>query len=161
MSLNGAISDAIDLELVPIYDDEGKCVCNPDDSSNKTGRGEIRVRHKDASLRVQYYCDPEATAAAVKDGWYYTGDVGEWDLKGKLVIVDRVKNLCELYVDGDSKWVDPSRLELELYAAAPCVKQICLLSDRNKPQMVALLVPSDAEAEVVCHRCGIRLIQMV
>jgi hypothetical protein len=78
--------------------------------------------------------------------------VGEWRGAGKdgkrlLAIVDRVKNLCELYVDGDSKWVDACRLELELYCAAPCVKQMCLVCDRNQPQMVALLVPSDAELQ--------------
>lgn len=130
---------------------------------NKTGRGEIRVRHKDPSLSVQYYRNPEATAAAFRDGWYYTGDVGEWavDEHGQfvlkkddhggwnrvLIIVDRVKNLCELYVDGDSKWVDASRLELDLYHAAPCVRQICLVCDRNQSQMVALLVPSDGELQ--------------
>ncbi len=128
---------------------------------NKTGRGEIRVRHKDRSLSVQYYRNPEATAAAFRDGdgWYYTGDVGEWavDEHGQflrqkngehvLIIVDRVKDLCELYVDGDSKWVDASRLELDLYHAAPFVRQICLVCDRNQSQMVALLVPSDGEQE--------------
>jgi long-subunit acyl-CoA synthetase (AMP-forming) len=161
ISLNGAVSESIDLELVPIHDDEGKCVCNPLDPMNRTGRGEIRVRHKDHTLRVQYYRNPEATAAAFRDGWYYTGDVGEWavdannqfvltknergDWNRVLVIVDRVKNLCELYVDGDSKWVDPSRLELEFYSAAPCAKQVCLVCDRNQPQMVALLVPSDMQ----------------
>ena len=163
ISLNGAVSDAIDLELVPIYDENSKCVCDPADPSNRTGRGEIRVRHKDPSLSVRYYRNEEATAAACRDGWYYTGDIGEWALddhneialrkddNGKwnkvLVIVDRVKNLCELYVDGDSKWVDPGRLEADLYSNAPCVKQMCLVCDRNQPSMVALVVPSDYELQ--------------
>ncbi len=157
------VSESIELELVPIFDDDNNCICDPRDSLNKTGRGEIRVRHKDSSHSVQYYRNPEATAAAFRDGWYYTGDVGEWavDERGQyelakddhgnwnkvLVIVDRVKNLCELYIDGDSKWVDVSRLELDLYSTAPCVKQICLVCDRNQPQMVALLVPSHNELQ--------------
>jgi long-subunit acyl-CoA synthetase (AMP-forming) len=159
ISLNGAVADSIELEIVPIFDEDGKCVCDPGDVQNKTGRGEIRVKHKDKSLSVRYYRNPEATAAAFRDGWYYTGDVGEWAVdaddqfvktgggKRLLVIVDRVKNLCELYIDGDSKWVDPSRLELELFSAAQCVQQVCLVCDRNQPRMVALVVPSDGELQ--------------
>ena len=152
ISLNGVVSKSVELQLVPVHDDDGRCICDPADALNKTGRGEIRVRHRDPCACVQYYRNPEATAAAFRDGWYYTGDVGEWagvDKDGNrlLAVVDRVKNLCELYVDGDSKWLDAGRLELDLYCAAPCVKQICLVCDRNQPQMVALLVPSDGELQ--------------
>ena len=49
ISLNGEVSEAVELQLAPIFDDSGKCICDP-----QTGRGEIRVRHKDPSFSVQY-----------------------------------------------------------------------------------------------------------
>src|SRR3989440_5482382 len=43
-----------------------------------------------------YWKNPEATAAAFKDGWYYTGDLGYLDAKGYLYLKGRKKNLIVL-----------------------------------------------------------------
>jgi fatty-acyl-CoA synthase len=40
-----------------------------------------------------YWNDPEATAAAVTDGWLYTGDLGQLDEDGLLQVVDRKKSM--------------------------------------------------------------------
>jgi long-chain acyl-CoA synthetase len=98
---------------------------------------------------MQYWKDPEATAASVKNGWFYTGDVGELDY-GKLDddgnptlrIIDRVANMTELYINGDSVWVEQARLEAEVYANAAAADRICLLSDRNQPCLIAIVVPN-------------------
>ena len=47
--------------------------------------GEICVRS--AFLMDGYFEDPEATAAALRDGWFHTGDLGELDAEGYLSIV--------------------------------------------------------------------------
>jgi long-chain acyl-CoA synthetase len=40
-----------------------------------------------------YYKRPEATAAAIKHGWFSTGDIGRRDDDGYFYIVDRVKDM--------------------------------------------------------------------
>ena len=53
--------------------------------------GEIRVR---GSVVMQgYWKNPEATAEAVRDGWFHTGDVGTFDEDGYLYVVDRIKDV--------------------------------------------------------------------
>ncbi len=53
--------------------------------------GEIVVRG-DQVMR-EYLNDPETTEAALRDGWLYTGDLGEMDDEGFLYVVDRKKDI--------------------------------------------------------------------
>jgi len=44
-----------------------------------------------------YYDDPKQTSEAVtSDGWFKTGDIGEWDKNGHLKLIDRKKNLVKM-----------------------------------------------------------------
>lgn len=89
ISVNGVISNAIDLELVPVPEKDIKVEQNGivriiskqgelfDPSkydNNRCCRGEIRVRHRDLSVTISYWRDPVATEIAVRDGWFYTGN---------------------------------------------------------------------------------------
>ncbi len=53
--------------------------------------GEILIRGH--CVMKGYYKRPEATAAAIKNGWLHTGDVGRRDREGYLYISDRVKDM--------------------------------------------------------------------
>ncbi len=53
--------------------------------------GEIRVRGLNTMLG--YWNKPEETAAALRDGWVYTGDAGRMDEEGFVYVVDRVKDM--------------------------------------------------------------------
>jgi long-chain acyl-CoA synthetase len=53
--------------------------------------GEIIIRGH--NIMKGYYKKPEATAAAIKDGWFYSGDIGRFDADGFLYIADRVKDM--------------------------------------------------------------------
>ncbi len=53
--------------------------------------GEIRARGP--QIMLGYHDRSEETAAALRDGWLYTGDVGSIDADGHLVILDRLKDM--------------------------------------------------------------------
>ena len=53
--------------------------------------GELAV--KGPGLMTCYYNDPEATAAVLKDGWLFTGDMARMDEDGFIYLVDRKKDV--------------------------------------------------------------------
>ncbi len=62
-----------------------------DEVSTPGGRGELCVR---GSIVIKGYLNrPEATADAIRDGWFHTGDIAEIDEDGFVFIVDRVKDM--------------------------------------------------------------------
>jgi fatty-acyl-CoA synthase len=71
--------------------------------------GELAVHS--SSLMQGYWGDNEATARAVVDGWYYTGDLGRMDPAGFVYIVDR---RSDLIVSGGMN-VYPAELELVIH----------------------------------------------
>ena len=57
--------------------------------------GEILIR-SDAVFQG-YYNNEEATAEAIKDGWFYSGDAGYFDEDGHLIVIDRAKDVMTLH----------------------------------------------------------------
>lgn len=68
--------------------------------------GQIIV--KGDNVMLGYYNDDEATKKALKDGWFYTGDLGYFDVRGNLVITGREKNVI---VTSNGKNIFPEELE--------------------------------------------------
>lgn len=86
-------------------------------------RIEIRdgeVVAKGPNIMQGYYNRPEETAEVLKDGWLYTGDLGEVDSKGYLRITGRKK---EIIVLPNGKNVNPAELEEKLEKTCPCIKE--------------------------------------
>jgi len=74
--------------------------------------GEVLVRG--GNVTAGYYNNPEATAEAFEDGWFHTGDIGELDESGRLMIKGRKK---EMIVLPDGRNVFPEDVERVLHAA--------------------------------------------
>ena len=76
---------------------------NTDENSNV---GEIIV--KGDSVMLGYYKNEKATKEAIIDGWFYTGDIGYFDLRGNLVVTGRRKNII---VTSNGKKIFPEEIE--------------------------------------------------
>ncbi len=98
--------------------------------------GEILVRGD--LVMAGYWGQPEATAAAIRDGWLHTGDIGVLDPDGYLRITDRKKDMIVLS-GGDN--IAPARVE-GMLVAEPEIAQAVVLGD-GKPAVSALLVAAD------------------
>jgi long-chain acyl-CoA synthetase len=96
--------------------------------------GEILVRGP--NVMRGYYGQPEATADVLKDGWFYTGDVGHMDKEGRLYITDRKKDLFKL---SNGKYVAPQLIE-SLLKQSEFVSQVVVVGAGRK-QPAALIVP--------------------
>jgi long-chain acyl-CoA synthetase len=96
--------------------------------------GEILI--KGPNVMRGYYGQPEATAAVLKDGWFYTGDVGHMDKEGRLYITDRKKDLFKL---SNGKYVAPQLIE-SLLKESEFVSQVVVVGAGRK-QPAALIVP--------------------
>jgi long-chain acyl-CoA synthetase len=94
--------------------------------------GEMMLRSP--CLFTGYYNDPESTAAVLRDGWLFTGDIAEVDAEGYWYITGRKK---ELIVSSNGKKIYPARIE-SLFKREALINQVLLIGDRM-PYVTALL----------------------
>ncbi len=87
-----------------------------------------------------YYRNPHATAECIKDGWFYTGDIGHFDDEGFLHITDRKKDII---VTAGGKNVSPQNIEGRILSDS-LFSQALVLGDK-RPYLCALLVPNKQE----------------
>jgi len=98
-----------------------------------------------------YLDDPVRTADALDaDGWFHTGDIGEFDRAGYLRIVDRKK---ELIITAGGKNISPSNLETAL-KAFPLIGQAVVIGE-GRPFVSALLVLDPEVAPAWARRHGV------
>lgn len=86
-----------------------------------------------------YYRDPEASEKAVKNGWYYSGDVGELTEDGHLKITDRKKDII---ITSGGKNISPQEIENE-FKASPYIKDAVVIGDGKKYLTSLILIEYD------------------
>jgi long-chain acyl-CoA synthetase len=147
----GVFFKALDVELLQGYGQTESAPiisCNPPNNNKMrtvgppfvdidlkiADDGEILVK---GELVMQGYWNmPDATEAAISDGWLHTGDIGEIDEQGHLKITDRKKDII---VNSGGDNIAPQRIEgfLDLQ---PEIAQSMVYGDK-KPNITALIVP--------------------
>lgn len=75
----------------PIYKTEIQIV-DEDDTELPVGEAG-HIRYRSPAVSDSFYNDPEASAEAFRDGWFYPGDLGKMDAEGLLYLVGRAKDV--------------------------------------------------------------------
>ncbi|MCS6990266.1 MAG: long-chain fatty acid--CoA ligase [Chitinophagales bacterium] len=108
--------------------------------------GEILARGP--NIMLGYYKMPQETAEVMTpDGWFRTGDIGEWVRGEFLKITDRKK---ELFKTSGGKLIAPLPIENH-FKQSPFIEQFLLVGD-NRKFISALIVPSFANLKKWCEQ---------
>ena len=105
---------------------------------------------KGPNVMMGYYKRPDLTAESIKDGWFYTGDIGMFVNDRFLKITDRKK---ELFKTSGGKYVAPLPIENKL-KESPYVEQVMVVGAERK-FVGALIVPSFPNLQAWCRKQGI------
>jgi long-chain acyl-CoA synthetase len=120
---------------------EGRTVDPQPQEDGGPAVGELAVRG--AMVMKGYWNRPDATAAVLRDGWFYTGDLGYFDADGNLFLTGRKK---EVIVLSNGKNVYPEEIEAH-YLKSPFIKEIAVMGLEGKPgeggdRLHAVIVPN-------------------
>ena len=97
--------------------------------------GEVQARGP--QVMQGYLNQPDETAKVIDaDGWFHTGDIGELDPDGRIIITDRLKNILVL---GNGKNVAPAPMEIAMLTSR-YIAQAVVLGD-NQPYTGVLIAP--------------------
>ena len=120
---------------------EGKVVDPQPQEDGGPATGEIALRG--AVVMKGYWNRPDATAAVLRDGWFYTGDLGYFDSQGNLFLTGRKK---EVIVLSNGKNIYPEEVEAH-YLKSPYIKELAVMGIEGKPgeggdRLHAVIVPN-------------------
>ncbi|CAA2954313.1 long chain acyl- synthetase 2 [Olea europaea subsp. europaea] len=105
------------------------------DALSSVPRGEICLRG--TTLFSGYHKRQDLTEGVVVDGWFHTGDIGEWQPNGAMKIIDRKKNIFKL---SQGEYVAVESIE-STYSRCSLVTSIWVYGNSFESFLVAVVVP--------------------
>ncbi|SMN19980.1 similar to Saccharomyces cerevisiae YER015W FAA2 Medium chain fatty acyl-CoA synthetase, activates imported fatty acids [Maudiozyma saulgeensis] len=103
--------------------------------AKKDLKGELQLRGP--QVFSHYFKSPDETQAAIdKDGWFSTGDVGFIDSKGRIHIIDRVKNFFKL---AHGEYIAPEKIENAYLSSCPYIAQLFIFGDPLQTYLVGVV----------------------
>ncbi|RDW60039.1 long-chain-fatty-acid-CoA ligase-like protein [Coleophoma crateriformis] len=143
-SAHGDIESCLEIKFVDFADAGYFATNNPP-------QGEIWIRGY--CVLEKYYENEEETAAALTpDGWFKTGDIGEWDKNGHLKIIDRKKNLVKTL---NGEYIALEKLE-SVYRSASVVGNICVYASITESKPIAIIFPVEAALKALAEEVGVQ-----
>ncbi|KKZ63804.1 long-chain acyl-CoA synthetase [[Emmonsia] crescens] len=113
-------------------------------------QGEVWIRGH--SVTEGYYDNEEETKAVItEDGWFMTGDIGEFDKHGHLKIIDRKKNLVKTL---NGEYIALEKLE-SIYRSAAVVANIMVHAAADQTKPIAVIVPAEPALLALAKANGI------
>ncbi|KAL1853535.1 hypothetical protein VTK73DRAFT_9008 [Phialemonium thermophilum] len=127
----GPIPGAVEIKLVSLPELDYSTERDPP-------QGEIYIRGP--AVFREYYKNREETQKAItEDGWFKTGDVGEFDANGHLRVIDRVKNLVKMQ---GGEYIALEKLEA-VYRGSQLVQNIMVYADGEHARPIAVVSPNE------------------
>ena len=118
------------------------------------GRGEIVLRGP--NMLKGYYNAPDKTAEAIRDGWFYTGDIGSRDADGNIMFHGRTKDM--LKVGGENVAAAEIETMLQTHPAVKLAQVVGIPDDRYVEVPAAFVELAEgaaaSEAELIAHCKG-------
>lgn len=129
-NVQGSVTGSITVKLVDVPEAGYKASDN---------QGEILIRGN--PVTPEYYKNEEENKLAfTEDGWFRTGDIGEWTSTGQLKIIDRKKNLVKTL---NGEYIALEKLE-SIYRSNPYVSNICCYADIYHSKPIGIIFPHEA-----------------
>lgn len=135
---------------IPVPSTEVKCV---DENGKEVAVGESgEIIARGPQIMLGYWQRAEETAASIKDGWLYTGDIAQMDADGYFTIVDRLKDM--ILVNGFN--VYPNEIEEQIAAVAGVLEVgvIGVPDEKTGERVQAYVmaaVPAPNKEEILAH----------
>jgi long-chain acyl-CoA synthetase len=99
-----------------------------------TENGEIIYRQP--GTFIGYYKDPEKTAQVLKDGWFYSGDIGFIGEDGHIVFTDRLNDIVKL---ANGNKLAPQFIESRL-RSSPYIKDAWVVAGKGMPYASVIII---------------------
>ncbi|KAF2877492.1 hypothetical protein BDV95DRAFT_482306 [Massariosphaeria phaeospora] len=120
-------------------------------AKNKPPQGEIWIRG--GGVTAGYLeMEEETKESYSEDGWFKTGDIGEFNEKGEIKIIDRKKNLVKTL---GGEYIALEKLE-SVYRSCPIVANIIAYAATDQAKPIAIIVPAEPALKKLATEHGVQ-----